>query len=203
MPSSSSAQQQEEKRLKRIRNKCPQKAQERMTRAIREDYKLVNRPIVDKQALTCKLVLLGSTGNSYKVNFGRNPTCTCPDHAKGNTTCKHILFVTTQIMGINPGHKLAYQAAYLGHELKGMYANVEKPGVWNRFKADQSVRRDYSKTGQSLEARMAQVRNSSTTPPRDEHYVNYGKLQGLSAERDRSTYRPFHWEERPQYRRYK
>ena len=107
-------------------------------------------------------------------------------------------------MGIDPSHKLAYQAAYLGHELKGMYANVEKPKVWNRFKADQSVRRDYSKTGQSLEARMAQVRNSSTTPPRDEHYVNYGKLQGLSAERDRSTYRPFHWEERPHYyRRYK
>lgn len=36
--------------------------------------------------------IAGSTGNMYSVHIGLSPSCTCPDHQKGNQ-CKHIIYV--------------------------------------------------------------------------------------------------------------
>ena len=38
--------------------------------------------------------MAGSTGNVYQINIGLVPSCTCPDHNKGNQ-CKHIIYVNT------------------------------------------------------------------------------------------------------------
>lgn len=50
--------------------------------------------------------VLGSTGNVYvmfaakacahcpqTVSMGTRPSCDCPDNLKGNSPCKHILFI--------------------------------------------------------------------------------------------------------------
>jgi len=37
-----------------------------------------------------KFYVLGSVGNVYTVTISHIPSCTCPDHAKGNL-CKHIV----------------------------------------------------------------------------------------------------------------
>jgi len=189
-----------EKRLKRIRNVCPQKVKERLRRTC--DMYLVEYPVVDWDELKCEFIVLGSTGNVYNTTFGRVPHCTCPDYAKGNTTCKHILFLTTQIMGIDPNDKLAYQAAYIGEELEEMYNQMEDEGIDKALVANKSVRSAYSNSVDDLGAQMSNMRLITTRPPEDEDYVNYGQLQGQRTTRDRSTYRPYHWE-KPPYIRYR
>mmetsp|Transcript_14254 Transcript_14254/g.34612 ORF Transcript_14254/g.34612 Transcript_14254/m.34612 type:complete len:197 (+) Transcript_14254:55-645(+) len=189
-----------EKRLKRIRHKCPAKVQERMVRATREKMKLAERPSVDWESLKCEFALLGSTGNVYNITFGRVPHCNCPDFHKGNTTCKHILFVTTQIMGYSPSDNMSYQAAYIGDELEEMYEQMEEKGNGKANMANKAVRKEYKTMDDSLETKMSKMRLNSRAPD-DSDYVNLGKLQGQPSQRDTSTYRPYHWEKSP-YRRY-
>ncbi|CAJ1964993.1 unnamed protein product [Cylindrotheca closterium] len=192
-----------EKRLKRIRRTCPAKVQERMSRATRENMYLTERPSVDYESLKCEFTLLGSTGNVYDITFGRLPQCTCPDYRKGNTTCKHILFVTTQIMGISPSDHMSYQMAYIGDELEEMYDKMEDKGNGKAFMAKKAVRKEYNTmNNDSLESKMAKMRLScSSRTPNDSDYANLGKLQGQRSERDTSTYNAYHWEKYP-YRRY-
>ncbi len=40
--------------------------------------------------------MAGTTGNLYTVTINHLPTCTCPDHLKGNM-CKHIIYVRSSI----------------------------------------------------------------------------------------------------------
>lgn len=61
--------------------------------------------------------VLGSTGNVYKVNISKVPSCTCPDHSRGSNLCKHLLFVMLKIVGLPPDSELVYQSAYLLKEL--------------------------------------------------------------------------------------
>lgn len=192
-----------EKRSKRIRNTCPTKVQERMRRATREKMYLLERPSVDWESLKCEFTLLGSTGNVYTTTFGRVPHCTCPDYAKGNTTCKHILFLTTQVMGISPTDKMSYQMAYIGDELEEMYEQMEEKGNGKAFLAKKVVRKEYKHTDDSndyLASKMSKMALTHSRVPSDSDYVNLGKLQGQRSERDTSTYRPYHWEKYPYYR---
>lgn len=192
-----------EKRLRRIRNSCPAKVQERMCRATGEKMHLMGRPayILDDESLKCEFTLMGSTGNIYDITFGRVPKCTCPDYRKGNTTCKHILFVTTQIMGYSPSDKMSYQMAYIGTELEQMYEQMEEKGNGKAFFAKKAVRKEYKTMDDSLEKKMSKMSLKSRKKPDDSDYVNLGPLQGQRSERDTSTYRPFHWE-KPPYIRY-
>ena len=36
--------------------------------------------------------MAGTTGNIYTITVGLVPSCTCPDHQKGNQ-CKHVVYV--------------------------------------------------------------------------------------------------------------
>lgn len=38
--------------------------------------------------------MAGTTGNIYNITIGQVPSCTCPDHQKGNQ-CKHIVYVSS------------------------------------------------------------------------------------------------------------
>ena len=42
-------------------------------------------------------IVLGSTGNEYKVRIQKEPTCTCPDYIMRGNRCKHILFILENI----------------------------------------------------------------------------------------------------------
>lgn len=59
--------------------------------------------------------IAGTTGNIYVVNIGRRPTCTCPDHQKGNE-CKHKIYILHFVLKA-PEH-LVYQLAFLSSELR-------------------------------------------------------------------------------------
>lgn len=138
-----------EKRLKRFRKSPPQGVQQRIERALSQSLYLVTKSDVNSQDLSCKFVVLGSTGNVYDVVTGRMPTCSCPDHAKGNL-CKHILFVLLKVMAIPPASPLVYQQAWIGTELEEMYSFMA-----NRFQqvsggvmANSAVRNEYAKLQQ-------------------------------------------------------
>ena len=91
----------------------------------------------------CDFVVLGSTGNVYTVRIAKIPTCTCPDHAKGNL-CKHILFVMLKVIGLDPGSPLVYQAAYLQSELEEIFALMASRRVGRSVMANEKVKKSYA-----------------------------------------------------------
>jgi hypothetical protein len=93
------------------------------------------------QGPACTFVVLGSTGNIYEVQIKRMPSCTCPDHAKGNL-CKHILFVMLKVIKLPRTSNLIYQEAFLTAELVDIFASMS-----NRIAvlAPQVVRTEYAR----------------------------------------------------------
>lgn len=65
--------------------------------------------------------IVGSTGNIYKVTIGQVPSCTCPDHLKGNE-CKHKVYALHTVLKA-PDH-LQYQLAYLSSELREIFTKA-------------------------------------------------------------------------------
>lgn len=106
----------EEKRPARKRNTCPVAVRDRADRVQEQRMYMVHRAHDDANLKeTCNI--LGSTGNVYTVEFGRVPTCTCPDFYKGNH-CKHIIFVALKVLRMPEYGDLWYQKAYLDSELR-------------------------------------------------------------------------------------
>lgn len=66
--------------------------------------------------------VLGSTGNVYHVKICKNPTCTCPDCAKGHV-CKHIMLVMLNVLKVET-QSLAYQKCLLQSELSAIFAHA-------------------------------------------------------------------------------
>jgi len=62
--------------------------------------------------------IVGSTGNIYKVIIGQLPSCTCPDHQKGNE-CKHKVYAMHTVL--KAPENLVYQLAYLSSELREIF----------------------------------------------------------------------------------
>ena len=62
--------------------------------------------------------IVGSTGNIYKVMIGPLPSCTCPDHQKGNE-CKHKVYAMHTVL--KAPEDLVYQLAYLPSELREIF----------------------------------------------------------------------------------
>lgn len=71
---------------------------------------MIHRSGVDSKAdkISETFNMLGSTGNIYvrseldteadadlpqTVSMGTKPSCDCPDNLKGNSPCKHIIFI--------------------------------------------------------------------------------------------------------------
>jgi hypothetical protein len=76
---------------------CPKATQERADRVRVQRFFCVDRTRTSETSEEFKI--LGSTGNQYKVTIDKQPDCSCPDGAKGNT-CKHRLFVLLRILQI-------------------------------------------------------------------------------------------------------
>ena len=49
--------------------------------------------------------MAGTTGNIYSITIGLVPSCTCPDHQKGNQ-CKHIIYVGLVLLEVKPRFEL-------------------------------------------------------------------------------------------------
>lgn len=98
-----------EKRMRPFRKAPPQSYKQKLERAQTQRYvKPVARD--SNRPMFCRMIVLnrtrggteecpkedvdivGSTGNIYTVTIAPSPSCTCPDHLKGNQ-CKHIVYV--------------------------------------------------------------------------------------------------------------
>lgn len=66
--------------------------------------------------------LAGTTGNIYTVTISHIPTCSCPNFAKGNPQCKHILYVLVKVL--KAPDPLHYQLAFLTSELHRIFDNA-------------------------------------------------------------------------------
>lgn len=139
-----------EKRAVRYRSSCPSSLQERILRASTQRLYLIGRDDDDLPAdrMSRNFTILGSTGNVYTVCLSKIPTCTCPDFSKKHDLCKHILFVTLKVIGIDPKSPLAYQRAYLQSELQELFDKLAErrsnsSNSDTRIMANESVRQSY------------------------------------------------------------
>ena len=121
--------QKKETRLRRFRTTCSSATRQRIDRARTQQMFLVKMGTVVSPGATvtpsCDFVVLGSTGNVYKVTIGPEGNCDCPDHAKGNL-CKHVLFVLLKVFRLDPNSYLIYQAAWVPSELQQMFAQLTR-----------------------------------------------------------------------------
>src|SRR6266516_3552475 len=80
---------------------------------------VIGRTRTDTEAFPREEIdLVGSTGNIYQVSIGLIPSCTCPDHRKGNE-CKHKVYAMHTVLKAKGN--LVYQRAYLSSELREIF----------------------------------------------------------------------------------
>lgn len=183
-----------DKRERRFRSKCPQKVAERIVRAKQEKLVVLKQGHVSSN-YSCRFKISGSTGNVYKVKIGKVPTCTCPDFEKREDACKHTLFVLLKIIGVDVNDGLLYQKAFTINELKTLF---------DKMKANKrSAARYYLEEDKDQGAVDELVSEFATTNIEEGgyQYTNVRGVTGQREHRDRSTYRPFHWES-PPYKRW-
>ncbi|KAG8881468.1 hypothetical protein FRB98_004307 [Tulasnella sp. 332] len=113
-----------EKRLARLRKKCPQDILVRRERVMTQRFFMIDRER-DGDALREDFKVLGSTGNVYTVSIGILPSCNCPDGTRGNH-CKHIMFVYLKVLGVPVDSHTWYQKALLPSELAEIFASAPK-----------------------------------------------------------------------------
>ncbi|KAL2816104.1 hypothetical protein BJX63DRAFT_388270 [Aspergillus granulosus] len=110
-----------ERRARRYRSSPPKSFQERLERAVTQRMFVVGETVAGTaEAPEMTFDIVGTTGNLYKTSIGKEPTCSCPDGAKGNQ-CKHICYVLVKVLKA-PAH-LQYQLAFLSSELCEIYRN--------------------------------------------------------------------------------
>ncbi|KAJ0414964.1 RING finger domain protein [Aspergillus carlsbadensis] len=110
-----------ERRARRFRKEPPKSFRERLDRAVTQRMFVVGQTVDGADGVPeMKFDIVGSTGNLYRISIGKEPTCNCPDGAKGNQ-CKHICYVLVKVLRA-PTH-LQYQLAFLSTELSEIYEN--------------------------------------------------------------------------------
>lgn len=124
----------EEKRLRVYRKKAPKSFLEKLDRAQTQRMIVIGRTRSGTEAQPAEEIdIVGSTGNIYRVTIGPLPSCTCPDHRKGNE-CKHKVYALHTVLKA-PDH-LQYQLAFISSELREIFARAppipaEAPGSEN------------------------------------------------------------------------
>ncbi|KAG9004086.1 hypothetical protein FRB94_002677 [Tulasnella sp. JGI-2019a] len=113
-----------EKRLARLRTKCPQDILVRAERVMTQRFFMIDRER-DGEELREDFKVLGSTGNVYTVAIDTLPSCNCPDGSRGNH-CKHIMFVFLKVLGVSRDSNAWYQKALLTSELAEIFAAAPK-----------------------------------------------------------------------------
>ncbi|KAG8527989.1 uncharacterized protein KY384_006905 [Bacidia gigantensis] len=115
----------EEKRLRMFRSRPPHTYLDRLNRAQTQRMFVIDRlssGTADVPEQTIQVA--GTTGNIYSVHIAHEPSCTCPDHLKGNQ-CKHIVYVLHNVLKA-PEH-LQYQLALLSSELREIFSSAPAP----------------------------------------------------------------------------
>ena len=113
---------QPEKRLKTFRAKAPQSFLQKLERATSQRMIVIGRTRSGEgQDLHEDIDIVGTTGNIYTVSIGRLPSCTCPDHGKGNE-CKHKVYALGTVL--RAPYELQYQRAFLTAEVQEILANA-------------------------------------------------------------------------------
>lgn len=87
----------------------------------------------------CEFVVLGNTGNVYKVKLQEVPECNCPDFVRGHL-CKHYLFVMLRVLKLADTDPRVWQKALLPSELSNI---LRQPEVAGEVLASQSVRQRF------------------------------------------------------------
>lgn len=105
-----------EKRLKTFRAKAPQSFLQKLERAQTQRMVVIGRKRSGEGSeLHEDIDVVGTTGNIYTVSIGRLPSCTCPDHQKGNE-CKHKVYALSTVL--RAPYELQYQRALLVSEVQ-------------------------------------------------------------------------------------
>jgi hypothetical protein len=119
-----------EKRLRKFKKHPGTDVLERIYRALSQRLYLIDQEDVSSSGggLGRKFAVLGSTGNVYDVKIGQQPTCTCPDCARGKL-CKHIIFILVKVLHVPRDSELVYQNALLQSELKQIFDNAPRAGA--------------------------------------------------------------------------
>lgn len=134
---SSSKSSSSEKRLARTRSKCPLTLKANMTRALKEDFCILElpklspdwsdnycQPTTDRSDWAMDIGIVGSTGNVYNVVLDFCPSCTCPNFSKKADICKHIFYVLLRVVGLPTSSSIIYQKAYVRTELLTILGNL-------------------------------------------------------------------------------
>lgn len=129
-----------EKRLSRFRAQPSKDIVARIERALSQRLFLVGRQVSPQLQ---SFAVLGSTGNVYDVVISQTPSCTCPDHAKGNL-CKHILFVFLRVLRLSRDNPLVWQTALLASEVHDILRDAPAMSGAENFFASAAVRSTYS-----------------------------------------------------------
>ncbi|QSZ36054.1 hypothetical protein DSL72_007178 [Monilinia vaccinii-corymbosi] len=100
------------------------KFKDRVKRIRKERMFMLNRQKAkDARGRPCEVFdIAGSTGNIYRTEIGRSPSCTCMDARIRGNKCKHISYALIIIYKA-PMH-FCYQQAFLSHELESIWANA-------------------------------------------------------------------------------
>lgn len=89
-------------------------------------------------------MIMGSTGNVYKVTIKEIPECTCPDFQTRNRRCKHIYFVLIRIMKTTNEDK----DIYTNLELELMFTNI--PTITNNLIIGDNSKKKYEQLKNEL-----------------------------------------------------
>lgn len=109
---------------------------QRKIRGLNQKLFLIEAIDINKK-LEKEYVIMGSTGNVYKVVINQKPSCNCPDYKKRNSRCKHIYFVLIRIMNVlDPD-----QEVYEKKELLMMFKNI--PKVTDYLKISDDLKKNY------------------------------------------------------------
>mgnify|MGYP000990748254 CR=1 FL=1 len=86
-------------------------------------------------------IVMGSTGNVYRVEISETPTCTCPDYVQRKCRCKHIYFILLRIMKISK--EMEDKQKYSNDELVTMFQNI--PNITNNLIVGENIKKIYIK----------------------------------------------------------
>ncbi|KAI1419189.1 hypothetical protein F5Y12DRAFT_789262 [Xylaria sp. FL1777] len=117
----------EEKRLRRFREKAPRSFEVIYQRATDQRSRCGTPDCPEEE-----VEIAGSTGNIYNVRIARVPSCNCP-HALNGNQCKHIIYVMCRVLRARPD--LVYQLALLTTELREIFEHappIEREGSKSR-----------------------------------------------------------------------
>uniref|UniRef100_A0A7S3H0S9 SWIM-type domain-containing protein n=1 Tax=Spumella elongata TaxID=89044 RepID=A0A7S3H0S9_9STRA len=133
-----------EKRARRHVSKPNADVRDRISRAFHQKLFLVDQEDITSEVcgLGRKFAVMGTTGNIYDVKIQQQPTCSCPDCARGKL-CKHIIFVMVKVLQVDRNSELIYQNALLQSELSTIF--IHAPPIHNGVLANRNVVNAYKK----------------------------------------------------------